>query len=74
MVTPKAFACGPRHLIVLSIFDWADGDNFHVEQFAMHMAGVAKMQFEPLSMAIASMLGYTVLFAGVTVWRLSRKG
>ncbi len=47
---------------------------FHVEQFAMHMAGVAKMQFEPLSMAIASMLGYTVLFAGVTVWRLSRKG
>jgi ABC-2 type transport system permease protein len=47
---------------------------FHVEQFAMHMAGVTKMQFEPLSMAIASMLGYTVLFAGVTIWRLTRKG
>ncbi len=47
---------------------------FHVEQFAMHMAGVTKMQFEPLSMAIASMLGYTVLFAGVTIWKLSQKG
>jgi ABC-2 type transport system permease protein len=47
---------------------------FHVEQLAMHMAGVTKMQFEPLSMAIASMLGYTVLFAGVTIWRLSQKG
>ncbi|HET7809649.1 MAG TPA: ABC transporter permease [Steroidobacteraceae bacterium] len=47
---------------------------FHVEQFAMHMAGVGKMQFEPLGMALASMLGYTVLFAGVTIWRLARKG
>jgi ABC-2 type transport system permease protein len=47
---------------------------FHVEQFAMHMAGVEKMQFEPLTMAIAAMLGYTVLFAGVTIWRLSQKG
>jgi ABC-2 type transport system permease protein len=47
---------------------------FHVEQFAMHLAGVTKYQFEPLAMAIASMLGYTVLFAGVTIWRLARKG
>ena len=47
---------------------------FHVEQFAMHMAGIEKMQYEPLSMAIAAMLGYTVLFAGVTIWRLSQKG
>jgi ABC-2 type transport system permease protein len=47
---------------------------FHVEQFAMHLAGITKYQFEPLSMSIASMLGYTVLFAGVTIWRLARKG
>ncbi len=47
---------------------------FHVEQFAMHMAGITKYQFEPLSVAIATMLGYTVLFAGITIWRLSKKG
>jgi ABC-2 type transport system permease protein len=47
---------------------------FHVGQFAMHMAGLTKYQYEPLSMAIASMLGYTVLFAGITIWRLSKKG
>jgi ABC-2 type transport system permease protein len=47
---------------------------FHVNQFAMHVAGIEKFQFEPLTMAVASMLGYTVLFAGVTIWRLSRKG
>ena len=27
-----------------------------------------------LSMTIATILGYTVLFAGVTVWRLKQKG
>jgi ABC-2 type transport system permease protein len=47
---------------------------FHVEQFAMHLAGITKFQSEPLSIAIATMLGYTVLFAGITIWRLSRKG
>jgi ABC-2 type transport system permease protein len=47
---------------------------FHVEQFAMHLAGITKYQFEPLQMAIASMLGYTVLFAGITIWRLKQKG
>lgn len=47
---------------------------FHVEQFAMHLAGITQYQYEPLQMAIAAMLGYTVLFAGVTVWRLSKKG
>jgi len=46
---------------------------FHVEQLMMHMAGVTKMQFEPVQMAIATMLGYTILFAGVTIWRLSKK-
>jgi ABC-2 type transport system permease protein len=47
---------------------------FHVEQIAMHAAGVEKFQYMPLAMSIAALLGYTVLFAGVTVWRLSRKG
>jgi len=47
---------------------------FHVEQFAMHLAGIAKYQYEPMAIAIASMLGYTVLFAGVTIWRLTQKG
>ncbi len=47
---------------------------FHVEQFAMHLAGITKYQFEPMAVAIATMLGYTVLFAGVTVWRLKQKG
>jgi ABC-2 type transport system permease protein len=47
---------------------------FHVEQFAMHLAGITEFQREPLTVAIASMLGYTVLFAGVTIWRLARKG
>lgn len=47
----------------------------HALQLAMHMAGVTpKFPLEPVSMALATMLGYTVLFAGVTVWRLSKKG
>jgi hypothetical protein len=32
------------------------------------------MQFEPVTVAIGTMLGYTVLFAAVTIWRLSKKG
>jgi ABC-2 type transport system permease protein len=48
---------------------------FHVLQFGMHLSGVStKIPLEPLSIAIATMLGYTVLFAGVTAWRLSQKG
>ena len=47
---------------------------FHVEQLAMHMAGITKMQFVPVTVAVASMLGYTVLFAAITIWRLSKKG
>jgi ABC-2 type transport system permease protein len=46
---------------------------FHVGQLAMHLAGITKFQFEPLQMAIATLLGYTVLFAGVTVWRLQQR-
>jgi len=47
---------------------------FHVKQFAMHLAGLTKEQYESLPMAIVAMLGFTVLFAGVTIWRLKQKG
>jgi ABC-2 type transport system permease protein len=47
---------------------------YHVKQFAMHLAGITQDQSEPLSIAIAVMLGFTVLFAGVTIWRLAQKG
>jgi ABC-2 type transport system permease protein len=47
---------------------------FHVKQFALHLAGITDLRFESLPMAIAAMLGFTVLFAGVTIWRLSKKG
>lgn len=46
---------------------------FHVKQLAMHLAGVTNMQYESLPMAIGAMLGFTVLFAGVTIWRLKQK-
>ncbi len=36
---------------------------YHVKQFAMHLAGITQDQSEPLSIAIAVMLGFTVLFA-----------
>jgi len=47
---------------------------FHVKQLAMHLAGLTKEQYESLPMAIVAMLGFTVLFAGVTIWRLKQKG
>jgi len=47
---------------------------FHAGQLAMHAAGVTNFQHEPLTMVIATMVGYTVLFAGVTIWRLTKKG
>ena len=47
---------------------------FHVAQLAMHAAGVEKFQFMPASMAAATLLGFTVLFSAVALWRLARKG
>jgi ABC-2 type transport system permease protein len=47
----------------------------HALQLAMHFAGVTpKFPLEPVSMALATLLGYTVLFAGITVWRLKQEG
>lgn len=47
---------------------------FHVNQLAMHAAGVEKFQYEPVFMAGAGALGFTVLFSAVAIWRLAQKG
>ena len=47
---------------------------FHVAQLAMHAAGVEKFQFMPASMAAATLLGFTVLFSAIALWRLARTG
>ena len=47
---------------------------FHVTQLTMHAAGVEKFQYEPLLMAGAGVIGYTLLFSAVAIWRLARKG
>jgi ABC-2 type transport system permease protein len=47
---------------------------FHINQLAMHAAGVAKFQFIPAQMAAAALVGFTVLFSAVAIWRLARKG
>jgi ABC-2 type transport system permease protein len=47
---------------------------FHINQLAMHAAGVQKFQFMPASMAAATLLGFTVLFSAVAIWRLARRG
>lgn len=47
---------------------------FHVNQLAMHAAGATKFQFEPLLMAVAGAVGFTVLFSAVAIWRLAKKG
>jgi ABC-2 type transport system permease protein len=46
---------------------------FHVKQFVMQLAGIPQPYSEPLMTAIGIMLGYTVLFAGVTIWCLKQK-
>jgi ABC-2 type transport system permease protein len=47
---------------------------FHITQLAMHAAGATKYQFEPVLMAMAGAIGFTVLFSAVAIWRLARKG
>jgi ABC-2 type transport system permease protein len=47
---------------------------FHLQQLALHAAGVTKFPLEPILMAVGSLLGYTVLFSAVAIWRLARKG
>jgi len=47
---------------------------FHVSQLAMHAAGISKFQFMPATMSAATLLGFTVLFSAIAIWRLARKG
>jgi ABC-2 type transport system permease protein len=47
---------------------------FHVDQLAMYAAGATKFQFVPLQLVVAGIVGYTVLFSAVAMWRLARKG
>jgi ABC-2 type transport system permease protein len=47
---------------------------FHIIQLAMHAAGITKYQFIPAQMAAATLIGFTVLFSGIAIWRLARKG
>jgi len=47
---------------------------FHIDQLAMHAAGVTKYQFEPVAIAVGTLVGFTVLFSAIAIWRLARKG
>ena len=47
---------------------------FHIQQLAMHGAGITKYQGIPASVAAASIVGFTVMFSAVAIWRLARKG
>lgn len=47
---------------------------FHIDQLAMHAAGATKFQFIPVQMAVAGVVGYTVLFSTVAIWRPAHKG
>lgn len=47
---------------------------FHVNQLAMHAAGVEKFQFESAPVAAAYLAGFTLLFSAVAIWRLAREG
>ncbi len=47
---------------------------FHIDQLAMHAAGVVKYQYIPVQLSIGVLVGYTALFSAVAIWRLARKG
>jgi ABC-2 type transport system permease protein len=47
---------------------------FHVNQLVMHAAGVEKYQFVPVQLALAGVIGFTVMFSAMAIWRLTRKG
>ena len=46
---------------------------FHVGQLAMNAAGAAKFQFMPVQISLAALIGFTVLFSAIAIWRLARK-
>lgn len=47
---------------------------FHLNQVALSLAGVGDFVFLPVSLAVGVLLGMTVLFGGLAVYRLARVG
>jgi len=47
---------------------------FHINQLAMQSVGISKPWFIPTQMAVVVLLGFTVLFSAIAIWRLARKG
>lgn len=47
---------------------------FHLNQLVFAAGGVGKFRYIPLEIALAALLGFTVLCSGIAMWRLSRKG
>jgi len=47
----------------------------HINHLAMHAAGVTtKFPLIPMQLAIGALIGFTVLFSAIALWRLARKG
>jgi len=46
---------------------------FHVVQLVMHSAGVGSQHVTP-QFALAGVIGFTVMFSAMAIWRLARKG
>jgi ABC-2 type transport system permease protein len=47
----------------------------HINHLAMHAAGITtKYPLIPMQLAIGVLIGFTVLFSAVALWRLARKG
>jgi ABC-2 type transport system permease protein len=47
---------------------------YHINQLAMQAVGISKPYFVPVQTAIAALVGFTVLFSAIAIWRLARKG
>ena len=47
---------------------------FHLDQLVFAAGGVDKFRYIAPEMAVAVLLGFTVLCSGIALWRLSRKG
>lgn len=47
---------------------------FHINQLAFHAADVTKFPLLPIPLALGALVGFTVLFSAIAIWRLARKG
>lgn len=55
-------------------FQTAFWPHFHLDQLVFAAGGVSKFRWIAPEIAMAVLLGFTVLCSGVALWRLSRKG